>query len=553
MKEQTVTEAKNKARDFEELYIYSFSDLSHHVSLLLDSYEEIQELLIQTYVDAYYMWEDAPKKEEQISWLKGIADDLAVTKWDVKKENIDCLYTGEEESALEKKAMFIDETSVFLSVEDRLGLMEKAADSLTMKAKVFSGLQGLFSCVLLIMAIVILTTGIDKVSEQWNVIKEPIVKPLAEAGEGNLREQDAERHIQVGKKVVYLSDIGHVLYSLPVEESSSGLTATVNPEIQKQAGWTYYLPCPERNDTQLAEVAPSLDHTLYRMRTDGANEIEIIAREVDNYTFWEDSIYVEQFDRVQRIELNESFEKQTPGIYPEVRNQEIYLYDTLGRTLRTDSDGSISFGDRILKMSSNRVVEVTRATQKHGGASYYFKHTDKGQSREVYRNLNGKEEVFAQLGTNIDSFCLVGEWLYFSAYIRNGNSGSNYSAIYKKSLVGNGDPERIHDEFAGRIFQMYYSESGDDIYAHYTPKSWNSNYSVIAVISPSGQMSILNDKELRATEITSGNDMLQFVLAYDDQVYCFWEDCVWKKGENPVTVWRKVLVIPMGGRIQMKG
>jgi len=545
MKEQTVTEDKNKARDFEELYIYSFSDISRHVSLLLDSYDDIQELLIQTYVDAYYMWEDVPEKEEQISWMKEIADDLAETKWDVKRAN-------EVENGLDEKEMFVDETSVFLSIEERLGLMEKATDSSTVKAKIFSGFQGLFSCALLIVAVVVLSTGVDKVREQFKVFKEPLVKPLAEAGEGSRQEQDAERQVQLGKKMVYLSDIGQVLYSLPIEESSSGLTATENPEIQKQAGWTYYLPCPERKDTQLAEVASSLYHTLYRMRADGANEIEIIAREVENYTFWENNIYVEQFDRVQRIEVNESFEKQAPGIYPEVRNQEIYLYDTLGRTLRTDSDGSISFGDRILKMSSNRVVEVARETQKHGGASYYFKHMDMGQSKEVYRNLNGKEEVFAGLGTKFDSFCLVGDWLYFSAYIGDGDSGISYSAIYKKSLVRNEEPERIHDEFAGRIFQMYYSETGDAIYAHYAPKSWNSNYSVIAVISASGQMSILNDEELRAAETTSGNDMLQFVLDYDDQVYCFWEDCVWKKGENPVTIWRKVLVIPKGDRIQMK-
>lgn len=550
MKEQTITKEKNKARDFEELYIYSFSDVSHHVSLLLSSYEEIQELLIQTYVDAYYMWEDVPEKEEQISWMKEIADDLAKTKWDVRRENIDSLYTDEEESGMEEKVMFVDETSVFLSIEERLGLLEGTTASSTMKAKIFSGLQGLFSCALLIVAVMVLTTRIDKIREQLKVLKEPLVKPMA--GIGDLQDQEAERQIQLGKKMIYLSDIGQVLYFLPIEEASSELAATENPEIQKQEGWTYYLPCPEREDTQLAEVAPSLYHTLYRMRTDGGNEIEIVTREVENYTFWENNVYVDQFDRIQRIEMNESFEKQTLGIYPEVKNQEIYLYDTLGRTLRTDSDGSISFGDRILKMSSNRVVEVERATQKHGGASYYFKNTDKGQSEEVYRSLNGKEEVFAEQGTKIDSFCLVGDWLYFSAYIRNGDSGINYSEIYKKSLVRNIEPEKIRDEFAGRIFQMYYSETEDSIYVQYTPKNWKNNYSVIAVISKNGQMSILDDEELRANETTSGNDMLQFVLVYDDQVYCFWEDCNWKKGENPVTIWRKVLVIPTGDRIQMK-
>lgn len=543
MKEQIGAGNKNKKRDFEELFIYSFPDVSHYISLLLDSYEDIQELLIQTYVDVYYMWEDIPEKEEQISWIKEIAANLSDTKWYNKRK---------EKNGLDKKTMFIDETSVFLSIEERLAIMEEGTDLSTIKEKIFSGIQGLFSCILLITAIIILMMEIGKVREQLEKLKKPFVKPLAETTKEDLREQKTERKIQIGKKIVYLSDVGQVLYSLPVEETAFKPAVTENPEIQKQKGWTYYLPCPEREDTQLAEVAPSLYHTLYRMRTDGKNEIEIIAREVKNYTFWENNIYVDQFDRILRIGMNEPFEKQTPGLYPEVKNQEIYLYDTLGRTLRTDSDGSISFGDRILKMSSNRVMEVGQAVQKYGGAYYYFKNTDEGQSEQIYRNLNGKEEVFAGLGIKIDSFCLVGDWLYFSVYMRNGESGAHYSEIYKKSLARNGEPEKIHDEFAGRIFQIYYSEPENAIYAQYTPKNWKNNYNVIAVVSVSGQMSILNDKELRAAEITSGNDTLQFVLAYDHQVYCFWEDHIRREGEDPVTVWRKVLIIPTDDRIQLE-
>lgn len=44
---------------------------------------------------------------------------VAKTKWDVKRENIDLLYTDEEESGMEEKVMFVDETSVFLSIEER--------------------------------------------------------------------------------------------------------------------------------------------------------------------------------------------------------------------------------------------------------------------------------------------------------------------------------------------------------------------------------------------------------------------------------------------------
>lgn len=45
-------------------------------------------------------------------------------------------------------------------------------------------------------------------------------------------------------------------------------------------------------------------------------------------------------------------------------------------------------------------------------------------------------------------------------------------------------------------------------------------------------MSHLDDAELREREETTGNDRVEFVMMQDGQVYCYWEDCYWKKGEN---------------------
>ena len=79
---------------------------------------------------------------------------------------------------------------------------------------------------------------------------------------------------------------------------------------------------------------------------------------------------------------------------------------------------------------------------------------------------------------------------------------------------------------------MYYSEEGDQIYGNYCPKNWKNSYGVVAVISRSGQMSYLDDAELREREDTTGNDRVKFVMMQDGQVYCYWEDCYWKKGRR---------------------
>ena len=125
------------------------------------------------------------------------------------------------------------------------------------------------------------------------------VKP----GDGSAREQapfertfqqpektevkNENTEIQLGDKAVILSETGQILYTVPLSESSLVGEHDYNEEIQTRDGWTYYLPCPERKDSQLSKVHPSLYHTLYR--SDSDQEIEVIAQDVDNFTFWEDA------------------------------------------------------------------------------------------------------------------------------------------------------------------------------------------------------------------------------------------------------------------------
>ena len=58
--------------------------------------------------------------------------------------------------------------------------------------------------------------------------------------------------------------------------------------------------------------------------------------------------------------------------------------------------------------------------------------------------------------------------------------------------------------------------------------------------------------KLREREDTTGNDRVKFVMMQDGQVYCYWEDCYWEKGEEPVPMWRRVLIIPDKNRVVME-
>lgn len=558
MKKQDITKEKDWPQEFEEIFILSCHDIYRHAERLMDyDYEIAKELLIETYVEAYQRKVSLPSIEKQTAWLKKVADSIAETRSGLTKEEVDAAYTEEKRQSPDASMESVpkmDDASVYLEVEERISQLDVPEEPVSSRAYMITTVQGMVSLVFLVIAVVALGTGVFKAKQQLEILKEPFVKEL-EAGEAdgvgaNLQRREDKR-VKVGGKAVYLSDIGQVLYSLPLKETDMASESPLNPEIQKQTGWTYYLPCPDRKDTQLAEVAPTLFYTLYRMKGDGEN-MEIIAREVKDYTIFEGGIYVSQFDRIQRIDLGDVFEEQVPGMYALVENDEIYLHDTLGRTLKSDSDGSIRYGDRIFTMHSNRIEAVTPAPRVKDHITYYFKESEEGRSQEIYRNVNGQEELFEEKGRMIDSFCIAGDWLYYSAYIRNGGTGAHYSELYRKSLTEDAKAELIHEEFTGRVQQMYFSEEEHQIYATYIPKNWKNNHGVIAVISMSGKMSYLDDEALRAGEETTGNDMLEFIMVKDGQVYCYWKDCVWEPGEKPIAISRKVLVLPDESRIQME-
>lgn len=550
----------NWIHEFENLYILSYQPLCRHAKLIFHQEDNVKELLILTYTEAYQRRGQLLKEKDPVIWLLKRSDVLAESKMNATKEMLEASYAEERMQSKEAKKenwTKLDETSVLLEIEEKLGIDEEqeVSDS---RGIAHTTIKGIFSFILLVIAVMVIFWGGMKIREKLEDIDQSEIQSIDGVANGNyegeMNQPDKKEQnticIQVGAEAVYLSDIGQVLYTLPLEESNLTYDSKDNPEIQKQAGWTYYLPCPERENTQLQDVSSALHHTLYRMKGDG-KEIEIVAEEVDNYTFWNDDIYISQFDRVRRIDADQIFEKRSPGIFIKEKDDELFLYDDLGRTLDTDPDGSVTIEDRVFKMSSNRVLDVVPATRSKGETSYYIRETEDGDA--IFSSRNGREELFEQNGKNIDSFCIVGDWIYYSTCVRMKRSGSNYSELYRKSLVRDEEAEMLGNRFIGRIYQMYYSKSNRRIYGDYVPKSWKNNHGVIAVISLAGDISYLNDEELRADTETTGNDWLRFVMIQDGNVYCYWEDCLWEKNERPSkAIWRKVLVIPDDDRILLE-
>ncbi len=533
--------------EFENLYIVTYQKLYRHAKLIFNQEEKIRELLILTYMEAYQRGEQLQKEKSPIDWLIKREDFLAETKLDASREMLEASHAEEKMQSKEaQKERFsnLDETSLLLEIEDRLGIVDDQEIPERVSARK-TAVQGVFSVALFLVSMGILAVGIWKVKHQIDVLQAPFERKIKMESESEETEDEKKENcIQVGAKAVYLSDNGQVLYSLPLEESEFADSDPSNPEIQTHDGWTYYLPCQEREDSELKNVWSELDHTLYRIsgNADTMDEIEIIARDVDNYSFWEDGIYVSQYDRIQRIGEREIFEKKTCGFYAIADGDDIMLYDMLGRTLQTQEDGSLPYEDRFFVMDGNRIAECNPAQREYAGISYFLSENGDGESA-IYKEEAGEESLFLEQGKGIDSFCIADGQIYYSVFVRK-RDGIQYSELYRRPLANVGETVMIGERFKGRITEMSYSESAGEIYASYRPKSWVSNRGIIAVISPAGQISYLNDEELRKQVETTGNDDLQFVMEQDGEVYCYWTDNNWKRGREPEPIWRKVLVIP---------
>lgn len=549
-KTQSISERNQWIHEFENLYILTYKSLYRHAKLIFGQEDKTKELLIQVYMEAYQRGEQLQKEKSPLDWLLKRSDFLAETRIEATKEMIEASYAEEKMQSKEAKKenlTNLDETSLLLEIEDRLGIVE--GDGEHTEEPELSREKRIISLLLLAAALVLAVAGIWKVKHQLDLLQAPFERTFQQPEKTEVKNENTE--IQLGDKAVILSETGQILYTVPLSESSLAGEHDYNEEIQTRDGWTYYLPCPERKDSQLSKVHPSLYHTLYR--SDSDQEIEVIAQDVDNFTFWEDGIYIMQYGSVQRISVDAVFETQQIGTYAAVEQDEIYLYDTLGRKLQTDVDGNYLYGDRIFKMSGNRIETVQAAAREGDGISYYLKEQEDGNGQAIFCNKGGTETLFESMGKSIDSFCIVGDWIYYSAWMKGKERSKQYSQLFRISMTEqDAEVEELHKRFPGRIWQLYYSEEGDQLYGNYNLKNWKSSHGVIAVISRSGQMSYLNDEELREREETTGNDRVEFVMMQDGQVYCYWEDCYWEKGEEPVPMWRRVLIIPDKNRVVME-
>lgn len=205
-----------------------------------------------------------------------------------------------------------------------------------------------------------------------------------------------------------------------------------------------------------------------------------------------------------------------------LENGQILIEAPKENRMDENETGEVQIGDRIYVMDGNVVLAVGQAPQIYNHELFYLE-GEAGDQKLYRKNLEEESTVLMmQSGISTDSFCLAGEWLYYSACMEN-IDGVRYSQIYRVNL-DNMAQEKVGRLFQGVVTALYWEKNGSRIYGEYIPKIEDGKiHGKICVIMADGQMGIVEDGFVRGEE----SDRFQFVAVRGDEIYCFYHTCTY--------------------------
>lgn len=356
----------------------------------------------------------------------------------------------------------------------------------------------------------------------------------------------------------YLSDedtglFKTILYRKTVENKVKPLGDENNPEkttrnsMRTYGDYVYYLPkVKEGSLGQLTSEERSMCNVLTRM-IPGQKKKEVIAENVGGYFLLKDVIYYSQNGKIYSTV---SGTETTAGERPYdviIENGECYLTDLLGNPVQPEIGGSISIGDRVYKVElDGRITSVEKGQTTVNGVSYYLRGS--GNSSAVWAETSEGERTVIREGYGVQSFCIVDNEIYFSVYVDKPSSGEWSSQIFKVNLDGSGRTV-VSQKFPGTIGTMYYFDSEGEIYGEYHPSIWKNAYGSVVTIGKDGSLMKINDSNVRTGIYSSGNDMLELVMAKNGEAICLWKDCLWSSSEGITgTIWSRAVSLKASDR-----
>ena len=272
--------------------------------------------------------------------------------------------------------------------------------------------------------------------------------------------------------------------------------------FQVTDNWLYYLA----------------DEVLFR-RELSTDETEYLARDVEHYFAWDDTAYYMKDRTLESVSKGAEYSGTEAGYKIEMQEQGFVLLDASGNPALDGGNGEVQAGDRIYRLEEGVIKSVSPAPRKSKDVTYYI--DDAGMDRKIYwKDGAGTRGLVRQEGLVADSFCIAGEWLYYSARTQQYGAECG-SQIYRLNLETM-ELEKHGAPFRGYMKNLYYFDNVQAIFGEYIPSvaSPDDIHGEIAVVSLGGDIKTVNDTGIRPA--SDGSDMLEMVMAEGDRIYCLY-------------------------------
>ena len=97
--------------------------------------------------------------------------------------------------------------------------------------------------------------------------------------------------------------------------------------------------------------------------------------------------------------------------------------------MEADENGLLQIEDRVFELEDGRILSVSQGPQEFNGNHYFLK-----DGKIYWSESEGSGTMLRQSGERTDSFCIVGQTLYYSAYMGTNEIGLGTSRIYRIDL-----------------------------------------------------------------------------------------------------------------------
>lgn len=527
MLNKAVLQAKNgDIEGFENFYIITYQDLYKTILKMGNTEKQAEELMETVYVSAYGKMAQAPKDHLE-EWLREILYELG----EEELEENDFSDSEIIAALSEEKA-----ATIFLKIEERLGILpkEEPEESVDWEGEEpenekRSFFKIIISIVLAVFVVIIVWIFLWK--KEGDVFSGKDLQKVVDIEETEYAAEEPETETEGEESItVHLADQIFILDLNGKLISSKREKEEYHPSQQKYKGYTYYL-CNEQG----------LEGSLLRVYDNDPEKYELIDENVKDYVVTDDLIYYVKDGMIQQKSTDTIFGKRNFTYHLAMRDDGFYMVNEIGE-IPGESTSSLEQEGLVYYLDKGYVQSVEEADCWYNGVKYTLEDKDGDGMKELCWQSQSDEGIFLKEGFWIDSFCLVGDWIYYSAFEQTDPNNMYYSRIYR-IRPDDSLQELVTDTFQGNITHMYYSEEKGKIYGEFMPDAYHRYYGNIVSISLSGNIIQLDDREARSQYQTSGNDVLRFVGIEGNNIYCYWYDCQWTRGQTAQVMWIKPLVL----------